>query len=405
MSGNAMTRTVTITSGKGGAGKTSISVNLALHLATLGYRTCLFDADLGLANVNVLLGLYPEHNLEDVILYHHKIEDIIIRDYKRIDIIPGSSGVERIANLEADQVEHLIESFSELQGYDFLLFDTSAGVSRDVISFCLASSEVIVVITPELTSLTDAYALLKILCLNGFKGSVKIVVNRCKNTSMARQAYTKFKETVKKYLPIDVVPLGIIVQDPKVEESVREQQAFVLLYPESNAAKCIKTIAKCLMENQAQVIEASSMTSFWTKCLQLIKGPLNLTDPQKRKKGIQPKPSTREPEKRPPSLAHDTERKSVTGESKAADSSQPESTAHLEEGNSLLMNKLVNTISSVSKELHLIRKAMENGGRNHLSVSRFADKEQEALQRESIPLDFDAFLKQRATKVSREDNE
>jgi flagellar biosynthesis protein FlhG len=400
-----MTRTITITSGKGGAGKTSTSVNLALHLATLGYRTCLFDADLGLANVNVLLGLYPEYNLEDVILYHHNIEDIIIRDYKGIDIIPGSSGVERIANLEADQVEHLIESFSVLEGYDFLLFDTSAGVSKNVISFCLASSEVIVVITPELTSLTDAYALLKILCLNGFKGSVKIVVNQCKSTTMAKQAYTKFKETAKKYLSINVVPLGIIVQDPKVEEAVKEQQAFVLLYPESNAAKCIKSIAKCLMENHSQVLEASSMTSFWTRCLQLIKGPLNLTDPKKKKKGIEPKASTREAEKRPPSLAHETERKSVTGESEAPDYCQPERTAPLEKGISLLMNKLLDTVSSVSKELHLIRKTMENGGRNHLSVSGFVDKQQEAPQRESIPLDFDAFLKQRATEVRREDNE
>ncbi|HID29551.1 MAG TPA: HDOD domain-containing protein [Desulfobacterales bacterium] len=281
-----MTRTITITSGKGGAGKTSTSVNLALHLATLGYRTCLFDADLGLANVNVLLGLYPEYNLEDVILYHHNIEDIIIRDYKGIDIIPGSSGVERIANLEADQVEHLIESFSALEGYDFLLFDTSAGVSKNVISFCLASSEVIVVIAPEVTSLTDAYALLKILCLNGFKGSVRIVVNQCKSTAMARQAYTKFKETVKKYLSIDVVPLGIIVQDSKVEEAVKDQQAFVLLYPESNAAKCIKSIAKRLREERPEDLESHRMLSFWTTYHELITSPLKLTATKKEKKEI-----------------------------------------------------------------------------------------------------------------------
>ena len=133
-----MTRTITITSGKGGVGKTNISVNVALHLASLGYRTCLFDADLGLANINILLGLSPEYNLEDVISDRHSLQDIIIRNYKGIDIIPGSSGVEEMANLESDQVDHLIQSFSELDGYDFLLFDTSAGVSRNVLAFCLS---------------------------------------------------------------------------------------------------------------------------------------------------------------------------------------------------------------------------------------------------------------------------
>ena len=129
MPGSDTTKTITITSGKGGVGKTNISVNLALHLSTLGYRTCLYDADLGLANINILLGLHPEHSIEDVIFNRRSLQDIIIRDYKGIDIIPGSSGVEKMANLEGGQVEHLTRSFSELDGYDFLLLDTSAGIS------------------------------------------------------------------------------------------------------------------------------------------------------------------------------------------------------------------------------------------------------------------------------------
>ena len=134
-----MARTITVTSGKGGVGKTNLSTNLSLHLAALGHRTCVFDADLGLANINILLGLYPEHTLEDVILNEQPLSSIIIRNHLGIDIIPGSSGVEKIANIDSEHVDALIKSFSLLEDYDFLLFDTSAGVSKNVVSFCLSS--------------------------------------------------------------------------------------------------------------------------------------------------------------------------------------------------------------------------------------------------------------------------
>ncbi len=322
-----MTRTITITSGKGGAGKTNISVNLALRLAALGYRTCLFDADLGLANVNILLGLYPEYNLEDVILHQRDLKDVIITNYEGIDIIPGSSGVERMANLEPKQIEDLIQSFSELDGYNFLVFDTSSGVSKNVISFCLASSEVIVVITPEVTSLTDAYALLKILCLNGFKGSVRIVVNQCKDTAIARHAYTKFKETVTKYLPIDIVPLGIVVHDPIVEEAVKEQQAFVLLYPESNASKCIKSIAKRLMEDKPEDSEPRDMSSFWTGYLKLVTSPLRLTAKKREKEGVVDELPSKTQEQGIPEPIQGTDEKGLPEVSK--DALQPKNRGHI----------------------------------------------------------------------------
>lgn len=374
-----MTRTITITSGKGGVGKTNISVNLALHLATLGCRTCLFDADLGLANINILLGLNPEYNLEDVFLNHCALQDIIIRNYKGIDIIPGSSGVEKMANLEEEQVDRLIQSFSELDGYDFLLFDTSAGVSRNVISFCLASSEVVLIITPEPTSLTDAYALLKILSLNGFNGTVKIVVNQCKSIPVAKLAYNKFKETVQKYLPIDVKPLGIVIQDHKVVEAVKTQQPLISLYPESNASKCIKNLTKHLLENQPEDLETAGMVSFWSKWLQLIKSPLNLTGSKKAKKeekgGTAPEVSSR------------------TG-----------SIANLGGGLYPLMNKLIDSVSSVFQELRLVRKAIENKGQNRLGTNGSVDKEQDGLQSKPIILDFDAFLDQRGITTSEKDN-
>jgi flagellar biosynthesis protein FlhG len=440
LSPNGGPRTITITSGKGGVGKTSISVNLALHLAALGYRTCLFDADLGLANINILLGLSPEYNLEDVISSRHSLQDVIIKNYKGMDVIPGSSGVEKMANLEGDQVDHLVRSFSELDGYDFLLFDTSAGVSRNVIAFCLASSEVVLIITPEPTSLTDAYAVLKILTLNGFNGTVRIVVNQCKTAKIANLAYSKFKETVQRYLRVDLMPLGMVLQDSKVVEAIKAQQALILLYPESNASKCIKHITKNILEHRPEPLEAPGMTSFWTKCLQLIKSPLNLTSPQKGVRGIEPAPSTEQVQKGLPQQAQETEQESVPEESpgespeespdksmdtrqpqpvqalpkaaeeeatrpqgpekedpavKTTDLSEPGRTACVDQDMSLLIGTLIESISSVSQELRLIGKAIREGGGNGLGMNGLAGRRQEARDPKAITLDFEAFLERR----------
>jgi len=262
-----MTRIITVASGKGGVGKTSISLNLALQLARLGYRTCLFDADLGLANINILLGLYPRYSLEHVILNQRSLADVIIHDHEGIDIIPGSSGMERMADLEDAQVERLVRSFSSLSGYDFFFLDTSAGVSNHVISFCMASPEVILVITPEPTSLTDAYSLLKVLSLNGFNGKVKLVINQSKSATIAKHAYSKFQDVVKEHLGIETSALGIVVQDPHVSEAIKAQQPLISLYPDSGASKCIENIATRLVENQPDNVGTSSLDLFWKRCL------------------------------------------------------------------------------------------------------------------------------------------
>ncbi len=161
--------------------------------------------------------------MEDVILSRKILKDILIRYYNGIDIIPASSGVERITDLEPDQIKRLIREFSELSGYDYFFIDTSAGISRNVVSFCMASSEVIMVITSESTSLTDAYALLTVLSMNGYKNSVKVVVNQAKSLRIAKIAYSKLRETVEKFLPIGVLPLGVVIHDSHVLEAVKAQ--------------------------------------------------------------------------------------------------------------------------------------------------------------------------------------
>jgi flagellar biosynthesis protein FlhG len=286
-----MSRTITIASGKGGVGKTNIALNLALHLATYDHQVCLFDADLGLGNVNILLGLHPEYDLSDAILDGRDLSDIIIKVHNRIDILTRGSGLEEMANLAPDRRKAPIESLSEIDRYDFLLLDTSAGISRDVISFCLASSEVLLVITTEPTSLTDSLALLKILALNGFTGEAKVVVNQCKNSDIAVLAYKKFKTAVMKHLNMDVSALGVIYQDPKVIEAVRQQRPFVSLYPDSSASKCIRQTGDCILTLGTEGPRKDDVAGFWSRCFQVIGEPVTLPDTRKQGDTVSPGPS------------------------------------------------------------------------------------------------------------------
>ena len=278
-----MNRTITITSGKVGIGKTNICLNLALLLSKLGYRICVFDADIGLPNINTFLGLQTVYNLKDAILDGLNLKDLIIKDYEGIDIFPGSSGVEDMTNIEVDRMR-LIRSFSEtahhdfLLHYDFLLVDMPAGVSKTVVSFCLASSEIIVVIDPEHTSLTKAYTLLKTLSSNGYKGIVWVVVNQCPTSHIAKLVYKRFKSIVAKNLKIDVLPLGLIYQDSKINQAVQQQKIFVSLYPKANASKCLQKMAERLVAKSTNHLQGFDVVKFWRGCIELISSPLNIKE-------------------------------------------------------------------------------------------------------------------------------
>ncbi len=260
-----MIRTIAVTGGKGGVGKTNTALNLALCLAEKDSRVCLFDADLGLSNINVLLGIYPEFGIEDVVSKEKRLEDVIIKNYHGIDIIPGSSGVEKLANLEKESIDELIKTFNPLDCYDFLIFDTAAGISRNVISFCMASKEIVCVVTPEPTSLTDSYSLLKVLNAQKFTGTIKLVINQCSNMDKATQVYKKLKEVVNKYLAVDIEPLGVILYDEALQEAVKKQVPLITLYPGSKASKGFKSAAVRLLENRTENLNLSSSASFWSR--------------------------------------------------------------------------------------------------------------------------------------------
>ncbi len=261
-----MARIITITSGKGGVGKTGISLNLSLALAAVGFRVCLFDADLGLANVGILTGIHPDRDLASVISGQFGINDILIRNYQGVDILPGSSGVEQMADLTRTQTGTLISAFLDLETYDYLIFDTSAGISSQVLAFCMASHEIVLVVTTEPTSLTDAYAMLKALSRRKYEGPVKVVVNQVKTGRSARTAYARLKQTVRRFLDIRLEPLGVVAWDKSVTAAVIAQTPFFMLFPDSPASQCIQSIADRIIQDPEKN-EDMPIELFWSRCL------------------------------------------------------------------------------------------------------------------------------------------
>ena len=407
-----MTRTITITSGKGGVGKTNLSANLAVQLALQGRRACVFDADLGLANINILFGLYPEKTIEDVIRDKVPLEHILIKNHYGIDIIPGSSGVESIANCDPHEVERLITSLSTLPAYDFLFFDTSAGISRTVVSFCLAASETVLVITPEPTSLTDAYALLKILCANGLKTPVRVVINHCKDAQVARQTYARFRDVVKKYLPVELRPLGFMVEDPKVSFAVKQQQPFINLYPDSLAAKCIKAIATNLVQqSQDAFATAPALESFWKQFINLFSGSLAFITDQGGKKKSQPQRSEQYPvqETAPAQVCPPAEKPNAPVPQPATEPSKPQpapaqAVSPISEPDHILytvLSTLASSVATIAEEFKLLRKIFENTSAQPVAARAYATADmQKPLKPKSEPivLDFETYLQQHGEK-------
>jgi MinD-like ATPase involved in chromosome partitioning or flagellar assembly len=278
-----MSEVIVFTSGKGGVGKSNLCLNTALQLTALQYRTCLFDGDLGLANVNILLGLDQEYTLDDVVFNNKSVEDVLVQTGYGFDIIPGSSGVEQIANLSAEQLESLISGLQALDAYDYFLIDTASGISRSVISFCMAARQTIIVITREATSLTDAYALLKILSVNKYKGSVRVLVNNCESIPQAKSTYLRYKKVVDKHLEIAIAPAGIILHDEHFERAVVQQKPLLELYPESIGSQCIKAFVANLVGEKGPEREDEGLARFWQRYLEQISAAASSDRPQKER--------------------------------------------------------------------------------------------------------------------------
>ena len=233
-------RVIAVTSGKGGVGKTNISVNLAASLSLAGQRVMLMDADLGLANVDVLLGLEPHFDLQHVISGEKTLDEIIVQGPLGIHVVPASSGVERMAELTSVEHASLISAFSELkQPIDVLIVDTAAGIADGVVSFAKACQEVIVVVCDEPTSLTDAYALIKVLSMRHGIKQFQILANMVKDESQGLNLYEKLLNTTDRFLEVGLKYLGAVPFDEQLRQSVRAQKPVVEAYPRSPASKAL----------------------------------------------------------------------------------------------------------------------------------------------------------------------
>lgn len=250
-------RVITVTSGKGGVGKTSVSVNMAIQLQRLGKKVIVIDADFGLANVEILLGIRPKYNLADLIYHDKSIQEIITKGPENIGFISGGSGIKELVNLDKDKIAMLIQKLYVLDELaDIIIIDTGAGITDSVLEFVSASSEVFLVITPEPTSLTDAYALLK--TLDQRKGElseetvIKVITNRVESFKEGRDLFHKLSMVVNRYLGIQVRFLGGIPQDKNVLKAVMQQKPVSVLFPSAMSSRAIMELAEMINENKMQ---------------------------------------------------------------------------------------------------------------------------------------------------------
>lgn len=240
-------RIIAVASGKGGVGKSSLVVNLAVALASMGERTTIVDADLGTADVDVMLGLHPLYNLAHVIEGSKSLEEVTLGGRHNVRLLPGGSGIWELANLSARGREAATDVLVALaQDADFVLVDTAAGISDNVVRFLLAADDVIVMTSPEPTSTTDVYALIKVALAQGLRGPIKLVVNLAATNQLGDDTAHNLAAVVERFLEGQLEYLGSIPTDPSVGRSVLRQEPLVVAYPSSPASRRIIAIAQVM---------------------------------------------------------------------------------------------------------------------------------------------------------------
>ena len=260
-----MATVIAFTSGKGGVGKTNISTNLGLSLVARNAKVCLFDADTGLANINILMGISPEYTIEHVLNGQKSIDEIIVELPSGISVVPAASGIKLCTNLDDKQLAILTSSLERLENqFDYLLIDTAAGIDSNVLDFVASAQYKVVVITSEPTSLTDSFALLKMLMIRGKKKAIFILVNRVESYQASQIVFKRFQKAVKKYLNVDVRYLGYLPTDESVNKAVTQQVPVVISYPNSSVSCGFASLADIIKRHFRNEKNVPFFSHYWT---------------------------------------------------------------------------------------------------------------------------------------------
>lgn len=268
------TKVVSITSGKGGVGKSNFALNFALSLSESGQKVVLIDFDIGMANLEVLLGMTPKYHLIDMVKEKKSIWDVLETSMNGLELISGGSGFEEILDLSEREANYLFGELEKLHGYaDIVLFDTGAGLSKESQRCHLAADEIILVTTPEPTAITDAYAVIKILHHRNSSLDVRLVVNRVANSSEGMAIAERMRTVTKRFLDKKIDILGFLPNDGLVFKSVLEQRPFYLNYPKSQAAKWMKDLTVIYLngESSKRPVATGGIKGFIQKMSQLVR--------------------------------------------------------------------------------------------------------------------------------------